>query len=89
MKKWPSTITDSITLTKGVPYFQTKLCFPLRDAVKNYLADFFRLGGSPPPGTPLTGNHFAKKPLAERGGTPPSFNGKSPKIFLKKCVKEG
>ena len=32
-------------------------------------------------------NHFAKKPLAERGGTPPPLNGKSPKIFLKKWVK--
>ena len=42
----------------------------LRDAVKNYLADFFREGGTPTP-TPLTENHFAKKTLAERGGTPP------------------
>ena len=28
-------------------------------------------GYPPPPPTPLTENHFAKKPLAERGGTPP------------------
>ena len=41
----------------------------LRDAVKNVLADFFRYGGTPPP-SPLTENHFAKKPLAELGGTP-------------------
>ena len=41
----------------------------LREPVKNYLADFFRKGGTPP--TPLTENHFAKKPLAESGGTPP------------------
>ena len=41
----------------------------VRDAVKNVLADFARQGGRG--GTPLTDNHFAKKPLAERGGTPP------------------
>ena len=29
---------------------------------------------------------FAKKPLADRGGTPP-LNGQSPKNFLKKRVK--
>ena len=41
--------------------------------------------------TPLTENHFAKKPLAERGGSPPPppLNGKLPKIFLKKWVKKG
>ena len=33
----------------------------LREAVKNVLADY----------TDLTENHFAKKPLAELGGTPP------------------
>ena len=47
------------------------IVFDIREAVKNYLADFFRWGGTPPyPPTPLTENHFAKKPLAERGGTP-------------------
>ena len=46
----------------------------LREDVKNYLADFFRYGGIPPPPTPLTENHFAKNPLAERGGYPPPFN---------------
>ena len=45
---------------------------------------FFPLRGFPPTPTPLTENHFAKKPLAERGGPPPSLNGKLPKIFLKK-----
>ena len=54
-----------------------------------YLADFFRLGGTPPPQTLLAENHFAKKPLAERGGTPPPLNGKLLKIFLKKWVKKG
>ena len=44
-----------------------------RGAFKNYLADFFPLRGYRPPTlpTPLTENHFAKKPLAERGGAPP------------------
>ena len=58
------------------------------EAVKNVLADFFPLRGIPPP-IPLTENHFAKKPLAERGGTPPPLNGKLPKIFFKKWVKKG
>ena len=50
-----------------------------------YLADFFRFGGTPPPQTLLAENHFAKKPLAEMGGTPHltnsplSFSGKNPK----------
>ena len=34
------------------------------------------IGGYPPP--PLTENHPAQKPLAERGGTPPPLNGKNP-----------
>ena len=42
----------------------------LRESFKNVLADFFRYGGTPPP-FPLTENHFAKKPLAERGVQPP------------------
>ena len=42
----------------------------LREAVKKYLADL-SVKGVPPPHTPLTENHFAKKPLEERGGTPP------------------
>ena len=33
------------------------------------------LGGTPPP---LTENHSAQKPLAERGDTPPPLNGKNP-----------
>ena len=37
----------------------------LGEPVKNYLADFFCLGG-----TPFAENHFAKKTSAERGGTP-------------------
>ena len=57
----------------------------IREAVKNYIADF-----SPPPPTALTENHFAKKPLADRGGTPPPpLNGQSPKIFLTKWAKKG
>ena len=38
----------------------------IRDAVKNYLEDFFREGGTPN----LPEKHLAKKPLAEMGGTP-------------------
>ena len=33
------------------------------------------IGGYPPP--PLTENHPAQKPLAERGGTPPPLNGQN------------
>ena len=37
---------------------------------------FGHFGGYPPPPTPLTENHFAKKTLAERGGTPPPLTEK-------------
>ena len=40
---------------------------------------FFPLSGNPPP-SPLAKNHFAKKSLAEMGGTSPP-NRKSPEIF--------
>ena len=39
------------------------------------------------PPTPLTENHFAKKPLAERGVPPPPPKKKLPKNFLKKWEK--
>ena len=62
----------------------------LQGSCQKRFSGFFPLRGfPPPPPTPLTENHFAKKPLAERGGTPPPFNGKLPKIFLKKWVKRG
>ena len=55
-------------LSSGQNWF-LKPYFPLiRNTFKNVLAE----------------NHFAKKPLAERGG-----NGKSPKRILKKWVKKG
>ena len=41
---------------------------PIRDAFKNYLADFS-----------VKENHFAKKPLAARGGTAPPLNRRWPK----------
>ena len=41
-------------------------------AFQKLLSGFCPLRGYAPPPTPLTENHFAKKPLAERGGTPPS-----------------
>ena len=43
----------------------------LREPVKNYLAEF----------SPLTENQFAKKPLAERRGTPPPLTDNLQKIF--------
>ena len=62
----------------------------VREAFKNYLADFVK--GVPPP-TPLTDNHFAKKTSAERRGklppplteSPPSFSGK---IFPKRAKND-
>ena len=43
-----------------------------------FLAEFslVELGGTPGPLPPLTENHPAQKPFAERGGTPPPLNGK-------------
>ena len=41
-----------------------------KGACQKRFSGFFPLRGYPPP-TPLTENHFAKKPLAERGGTAP------------------
>ena len=42
-----------------------------KGGLQKLLSGFFPLRGYPqhPPPTPLTENHFAKKPLAERGGT--------------------
>ena len=42
----------------------TTFMTPPREAVKNYLADFSRKGGTPP-SLPLAQNHFAKKPLTK------------------------
>ena len=52
----------------------------IRQAVKNCLVDFFRLGGK-------VVNHFAKKTLAEMGGNLPPFNRKSQKILRKNGSK--
>ena len=49
---------------------------------------FCPLRGFPPPPTPLTENNFAKKPLAERGGTPPPWQ-KIPKKNSKKMGQKG
>ena len=55
----------------------------LREAFKNYLADFFR---SPP--YPLNEKSFCQKTLSGKGGTtPPPPSGKLPKIFLKNGSK--
>ena len=49
---------------------------------------FFPFRGSPPPLTPLTENHFDKKPLAERGGTPlPPLTENFRKFFSKNRSK--
>ena len=62
----------------------------IREPVKNYLADFFRSGGNPPPPYPLNGKSFCQKTLSGKGGAhPPPLNGKLPKNFLKKWVKKG
>ena len=55
---------------------------PDKGTFQKLLSGFCPLGGYPPPAppTPLTENHFAKKPIAERGGPPP-LNGKSAKLF--------
>ena len=53
------------------PIAMRRIVSKLGEPVKNYLANFFCLGG-----TPFAENHFAKKPSAP-------LNGKSPKIFLK------
>ena len=42
----------------------------IREPAKYYLAYIFRKEGTTPPRTPLAENHFAKKRLAELGGTP-------------------
>ena len=60
----------------------------IREAFKNVLAEFVRKGGTPPP-TPLTENHFAKKTLAERGGTPPSPLQKITENFPQKMGQKG
>ena len=49
------------------------------------LSGFCPLRGPPP--TPLTENHFAKKTLAERGGTPPPLTENCRKFSSKKGSK--
>ena len=56
----------------------------IREAVKNYLADFVRYGGR-------GDNHFSKKTLAKRGGhsPPPPLNGKFAKLFREFFSEKG
>ena len=75
-----------INIPRNSVPFNIKVRKKIREPVKNVLADF-SVKGVPPPPTPLTENHFAKKPLAERGGTPAPLNGKLPKMFLKNGPK--
>ena len=81
-------LIEVVSNQRFLPVSVDKSSRKLRGAVKNVLADFFPLRGYPSP-TPLTENHFAKKPLAERGGSPPPLNGKSQKKILQKWVKKG
>ena len=48
----------------------------IKGTCQKHFSGFCPLRGYPPP-TPLTENHFAKIPFAERGGTPPPLNGQS------------
>ena len=75
------------------------------NVVKNFLFVFkpFPKGGSqkllsgfcplrgypPPPPPPLTENHFAKKPLAERGGAPPPPSTENPQKCSKNMGQKG
>ena len=72
---WQATIGSWILCQDGVStHFTTPtwwrtfpgddihLMITIRDAFKNYLADFFRSGGSPPPSPALADNHFPKNP---------------------------
>ena len=43
---------------------------PVKGTFQKQLSGFFSVKGVPRPPTPLTENHFSKKPLAELGGTP-------------------
>ena len=56
---------DHIIDQKGLKMYENrqKIVFGLKKLL------FSGFGGYPPP--PLTENHLAQKPLAERGGTPP------------------
>ena len=51
-----------------------------KGSFQKLLSGFGPLRGSPPPPTPLTENHFAKKTLAERGVHPPPLMEKRQKI---------
>ena len=59
----------------------------IKGGLQTLLNGFCPLRGYPTPPTPITDNHFAKKPLVERGVTPP-LNGKS-QIFFLKWIKKG
>ena len=82
-KRWEKIVVKEKIGQKVVCRQETKTC---KGTCQKRFSGFFPLRGYPP--TPLTENHFAKKPLAEMGGSPP-LKGKLPKIFLKKWVKKG
>ena len=67
-----------------LPAKRLALRMVLREAFKNYLADFV-----PPPSYPLNGKSFCQKTLSGKGGYIPPLNGKSQNKLLKKWVKKG
>ena len=72
---------DSIIISYDVMnHLNSQSQYELGNLSKTFKQIFSVKRFPPPPPTPLTENHFAKKPLAERGGTPgPPLSGKSPK----------
>ena len=87
MKKWIKIFTFAYGQGRSPPYSQPDRRMSVLGGRQNLLSGFCPLRGFPPPSTPLTENHFAKKPLAEMGGNPPPPNGKLAKKFLKNGPK--
>ena len=61
-------------------------CMACKGTFQKLLSGFSLFPCSPP--TPLTENHFAKKPLAEKGGSPPTLR-KSAENFRKNMGQKG
>ena len=79
MQYWSPSHCQSL---RGILSSEDKQILGNNGRCQKLLCGFFPLKGYPPSPTTLTENHFAQKPLAERGGTPPSpLNGKSAKLF--------
>ena len=62
----------ALTLGQAIGFGLAGKTWVLKGTLQKRFSGFFPLRGYPPPPlTPLTENHFAKKTLAERGGNPP------------------